>query len=148
MQIEGTKNDHNETHLMEARLSKVGAKIDNVISKAIETRVLLKNEIKDLKAEGSEALHEVKDALDKAFVDLNQAWKDLKTGGERAAKKFQVVSPSVNSSGEEEYLCLTCEHSFFADSSKDVACPKCGSKHEEVFVPDDEEDAVLPLARM
>jgi len=87
--------EHKTDHLMEERLAKVGAKIDELIVAAGVARDEVKVKMEDLKVKkeaklkkGEEALDEFKSALDKTWEELNHAWKEIKEGTERAAHKL------------------------------------------------------------
>jgi len=91
MKIEEKKTE--ET--MEERLARVGAKIDHLIVKAGEARGHVEEKLEALKAKeeatlkkGEEVLDELKLAMDCAWYDVNEAWKDIKEGTERAAQKL------------------------------------------------------------
>ena len=88
-----------ESHLdetMEERLAAVGAKIDHLIVKAREARVHVEETVGALKTKeeatlrkGEEVVDELKLALDCAWYDLNESWKDIKEGTERVARKLR-----------------------------------------------------------
>lgn len=96
MHIPIKTEEHKIDQRMADRFAKVGAKIDELIVKAAETRDEVKLKLDELKLKqeatvkkGEAALDEFKSALDNAWDELNQAWKEIKEGTERAAQKFR-----------------------------------------------------------
>jgi hypothetical protein len=95
MQLPMKIDDHKIDESMEERLARVGAKIDDLIDKAGETRRHVEQKIGELKRKeevtlrkSEEAMEEFKIALDFAWDELDQAWKEIKLGTKRAAKRL------------------------------------------------------------
>ena len=96
-----TKTEYEGT--METRLRDLGAKIDDLLSKAevAKEKAQVKadelrakqeaamSKLKEMKDCGGEAWREFKPGLDRAWEDLRQAWDELRGASERAAQKFQ-----------------------------------------------------------
>lgn len=86
------KQDEKKEHAtMEERFSTVGARIDTLISKAGETKAQLAHKLKEKRELSEEALNELKEAMDKAWCDVNHAWEEAKTGARKAAEKLHCT---------------------------------------------------------
>lgn len=72
----------------EEKLAKIGAGIDKLIEEAVETRVKVTNQVKCTQKSSTEALHDLRLTLDKAWEDLSKAFDEMKEGTEKAANKL------------------------------------------------------------
>lgn len=83
------KSEEKESqHSMEERLSRMGARIDSLIDKAIHTRTSITHDIQDAKELSAEVLDELKESMDKAWSDVNHAWDEIRAGAERTSHKL------------------------------------------------------------
>jgi len=71
------------SHTVEARLGKLGCDIDALIHQAQRAKDRLLADGQSLETRGSAAVHEMIVALDHAWDDLHEAWKDLAQGVDR-----------------------------------------------------------------
>ena len=88
MSVELKPEEKQEQITMEERLRTVGARIDNLVTKANETKTHMTEKVHGAKEISEEALDELKVAMDRAWHDVNQAWGEIKTGTEKAAQKL------------------------------------------------------------
>ena len=95
MQTPTKTNETAQEVTMEERLSKFGARIDELIEKAEHTKVEVKAKLEGLKERekvvlkrSEEAFDEFKKSLDQAWVELNNAWHEVQEGAEKAAEKL------------------------------------------------------------
>lgn len=168
MQVPLKHNETNRDVSMEKSLAEIGAKVDRLIVKAEQARKeircsleSLKEKEEDILMRGEGAVDEFKNALEKAWDELSQAWLDIKEGAEKAAKKFQPestpnqfeeIEPHHKKNVVAEYDCFFCDHcrkyiydELNGDKSRGIPphtwvdylpeswkCPVCGSAAKEL----------------
>lgn len=93
---------------VEARLARLGARIDELVDRVAQTRQEARNKLEELEGKreatiqrSEEALKEISTGIHHAIDDLKMAWEEIRSGTERAAHK---LCDRIELSEEEEAL--------------------------------------------
>lgn len=75
--------------MAEGKLAKLGARLDQLIARSVETRDRVSHKLTDVKNTSGEAIEELKFGMEMAWEDVNLAFAELKEAMEKAAQKFE-----------------------------------------------------------
>ena len=73
----------------EQRLARLGARIDALIAKAIETRTRVTNKLENVDDPKEVAIQELEFGMERAWGDLNLVWSEIKEEAEKIADRHQ-----------------------------------------------------------